>query len=133
MVTNDNWGDLSTDDQTVLSDNNLTPTDPAESALVMTLAPGEYTVIVRGVIDTTGIALVEAYDIDSVSGVMSDSKLANISTRGNVGRRSRRLNWRLHCWGFGHWFLQRYRPWPRAFSNGPGGQRMFWLIRGSTS
>lgn len=85
ITSNDNWGDLSTDDQTVLTDNDLAPLDPAESALVMTLDPGNYTAIVRGVGDTTGIALVEIYDLDTVSGTTTDSKLANLSTRGNVG------------------------------------------------
>jgi hypothetical protein len=84
IATNDNWMDLSSDDQTVLTDNNLAPTNPNESALVMTLDPGAYTAIVRGVNNTTGVALVEAYDVDNVSGVTPDSKLANISTRGNV-------------------------------------------------
>jgi hypothetical protein len=81
LVTNDNWMDLSADDQTTLNDNMLAPNDPAESALVMTLDPGVYTAIVRGVNDTTGVALVEVYDID---GGTTDSKLANISTRGFV-------------------------------------------------
>jgi len=81
LATNDNWMDLSTDDQTTLNDNNLAPGDPAESALVQTLDPGAYTAIVRGVNDTTGVALVEVYDIDAGT---TDSKLANISTRGFV-------------------------------------------------
>lgn len=79
--TNDNWMDLSADDQTTLNDFGLAPTEDAESALVMTLDPGEYTIIVRGVNDTTGVALVEAYDLDQGT---TDSKLANISTRGSV-------------------------------------------------
>ena len=49
----------------VLTDNNLAPTDDLESAIVTTLDPGAYTVIVRGVADTTGVGLVEAYDIDT--------------------------------------------------------------------
>jgi hypothetical protein len=81
IATNDNWMDLSTDDQTVLTDNGLAPTEDAESALVETLEPAAYTVIVRGVGDTTGVALVEAYDLDMGT---TDSKLANISTRGSV-------------------------------------------------
>jgi hypothetical protein len=82
IATNDNWMDNSAADQMVLTDNQLAPTDDAESALVQTLAPGEYTAIVRGVGDTTGVALVEAYDLDMGT---TDSKLANISTRSNVG------------------------------------------------
>lgn len=81
VATNDNWMELSAEDQTVLTDNNLAPTEDAESALVQTLAPGEYTVIVRGLGDTSGVALVEAYDLDQGT---TDSKLANISTRGSV-------------------------------------------------
>ena len=42
ITTNDNWRDLSSDDQTVLTDNDLAPIDPAESAIVMTLDPGNY-------------------------------------------------------------------------------------------
>ena len=46
-----------------------------------TLAPGQYTVIVSGANNTTGVALVEAYDLDNGG---TDSNLANISTRSNV-------------------------------------------------
>ena len=81
IASNDNWMDNSAEDQMVLTDNNLAPTDDLESAIVMTLDPGAYTVIVRGLADTTGVGLVEAYDID---GSTTDSKLANISTRGFV-------------------------------------------------
>ncbi len=83
ITTNDNWMDNNADDQTTLNDNNLAPSDPNESAIVATLSPGEYTTIVRSADDTvTGVALVEIYDIDNGT---TDSKLANISTRGNVG------------------------------------------------
>ena len=81
IASNDNWMDNSAEDQMVLTDNNLAPTDDLESAIVMTLDPGAYTVIVRGLADTTGVGLVEAYDIDTST---TDSKLANISTRGFV-------------------------------------------------
>ena len=46
----------------------------------MTLAPGAYTAIVRGNGNTSGVALVEVYDLSQ--GV--DSKLANLSTRAFV-------------------------------------------------
>jgi hypothetical protein len=58
----------------------LSPTNPLESALLVTLDPGAYTAIVSGANDGTGIALVEAYDLDRTT----DAKLANISTRGFV-------------------------------------------------
>jgi hypothetical protein len=52
-----------------------------ESVILQTLAPGSYTVILRGVNDATGLAVVEMYDLAQAA----DSKLANISTRGFVG------------------------------------------------
>jgi hypothetical protein len=44
--------------------SGFAPTQPAESALQATLAPGSYTAIVRGEGGTTGIGLVEVYDLD---------------------------------------------------------------------
>ena len=81
IASNDNWQDNTAEDQMVLTDNSLAPTDDLESAVVMTLDPGAYTVIVRGLADTTGVGLVEAYNIDTST---TDSKFANISTRGFV-------------------------------------------------
>ena len=51
-----------------------------ESAILTTLVPGNYTAIVRGVNNGTGVGLVEAYDLDPAAG----SKLHNISTRAFV-------------------------------------------------
>ncbi len=82
VAINDNWMDNSSSEQSVLTSNGLAPTDPAESAIVATLDPGAYTATVFGVNDTTGIGLVEVYDLDNLG---TDSKLANISTRGAVG------------------------------------------------
>jgi hypothetical protein len=43
---------------------NLAPTDDRESAIVAPfLTPGNYTAIVRGKGDTTGVALIEAYNL----------------------------------------------------------------------
>ena len=42
------------------------PGDPNESAIVVDLPPGNYTAIVRGVSNTTGVALVEVYDLAPV-------------------------------------------------------------------
>src|SRR5207244_10793031 len=60
--------------------SGLAPTSPLESAIVATLQPGNYTAIVRGVNNTTGIALVECYELDSTA-----TRLVNVSTRGRVG------------------------------------------------
>ena len=58
----------------------IAPTNDAESALIATLAPGNYTAQIRGVNNTTGIGLSEAYDLS----LASAARLANISTRGFV-------------------------------------------------
>jgi len=86
IATNDNWqttqiGGIITSDQVAdIRASTLAPADPVESAIIATLDPGSYTVIVRGVNNTTGIGLVEVYDL----GESSPAKLANISTRGFV-------------------------------------------------
>ena len=59
----------------------LAPKNANEAATVQSLAPGSYTVMVSSEDASTGIALVEAYDISATA----NSTLANISTRGAVG------------------------------------------------
>jgi hypothetical protein len=78
LATNDNWRD--DPNQQHVIDSGLAPTNDLESALWGTINPGAYTVVVRGKNDTTGIALVEVYDLDQAV----DSQLANISTRGPI-------------------------------------------------
>ena len=56
--SNDNWR---TTQEAEINATTIAPTDDLEAALVTTLGPGGYTVIVRGVNDTTGVALVEVY------------------------------------------------------------------------
>jgi hypothetical protein len=76
--TNDNW-QTNANKQEII-DTTIPPTNPLESALLIRLEPGAYSAIVRGANNGTGIALVEAYDLDRTT----DSQLANISTRGLV-------------------------------------------------
>ena len=78
VVTNDNWRD--TQEEEIIN-TELAPADNLESAIVATLDPGAYTAIVRGKNGGTGVALVEAYDLDQTA----SSHLGNISTRGLVG------------------------------------------------
>ena len=61
--------------------SGLAPTNDAEAAIRLTLAPGSYTAVMHDETGGTGVGLVEAYDLSPTS----DSKLANISTRGFVG------------------------------------------------
>ena len=75
-ITNNNWRDTQ---EAEIQATGIPPTNDFEAAIVATLAPGSYTGVVRGNGDTTGIALVEVYDLDPTAG-----KLANISTRAFV-------------------------------------------------
>ena len=77
IMSNDNWKDSQ---QSEIEATGLAPTEDLESAIVATLAPGSYTVILRGQNSGTGIGLVEAYDLDAAA----QSSLANTSTRGFV-------------------------------------------------
>ena len=61
IASNDNWRDSQ---EAEIEATGIPPTDDAESAILSTLTPGAYTAIVRGVGDTTGVALVEAYNLN---------------------------------------------------------------------
>ncbi len=69
IASNDNWqhtiiGGIITSDQVqAIMDSGHAPTDPTESAIIATLPAGNYTAIVRGVSNTTGVALAEVYDL----------------------------------------------------------------------
>jgi hypothetical protein len=64
----------------VQNTGTLVPADTREAALVVTLSPGNYTAVVHGKNNTTGVALVEVYDLSPGS----NSLLHNLSTRGFV-------------------------------------------------
>ena len=76
--SNDNWKDTQ---QAAIAATNLAPPNYNESAILISLAPGNYTAIVRGKNNSTGVALVESYDMDQTVA----STVTNISTRGFVG------------------------------------------------
>ena len=78
LLANDDWKETQ---EQVIRDTMLAPTNDLESAIVAPLQPGAYTAIVRGKNNTTGIGLVEIYDLQRTP----SSKLANMSTRGSVG------------------------------------------------
>lgn len=79
IMANDNWRE---NQQTDIQNSGVPPENDSEAAIVATLPAGNsaYTAIVRGKNDTTGVGLIEAYDLDA----RADSRLANISTRGLV-------------------------------------------------
>lgn len=79
LASNDNWRDSQ---EEPIKATTIPPINDYDSALVQTLDPGAYTVILSGKGGTTGVGLVELYDLD----LGANSKLANISTRGVVGQ-----------------------------------------------
>ena len=86
LGSNDNWqttiigGIISSNQISDIQNSGHAPTADSESAIIANLAPGNYTAIVRGVANTTGVALVEVYDLEPDTA----SVLSNISTRGFV-------------------------------------------------
>jgi uncharacterized protein (TIGR03118 family) len=79
IESNDNW--MNSPERADIITSGLAPTDPHESAILKTLTAGtNYTAVLRGVNNTTGIGLVEVYDLEPTN----DTHLANISGRGFV-------------------------------------------------
>ena len=78
-VANNNWRDDPAQEAAVIA-SGIAPDNDLESAIDITLDPGSYTAIVRGNSDSSGLALVEVYDLSPGP----DSKLANLSTRASV-------------------------------------------------
>jgi phospholipase/lecithinase/hemolysin len=76
--TNDNWRDSQASE---IIATGIPPQNDLESAIVVTLSPGNYTAILAGRNETTGNGLVEVYDLEADTG----STLANLSTRGFAG------------------------------------------------
>jgi hypothetical protein len=78
ITTNDSW---QTDPgASELTANGIAPTNLQEAATVQTLAPGAYTAIISGKNNSTGIGLLEIYDLTAET----NSLVGNMSTRGFV-------------------------------------------------
>jgi hypothetical protein len=73
---NSGW---TSDEDNVLA-TGLPPTDSREAALVVTLPPGAYSVILKSATNASNTALFEVYDLDPAG----PSELVNISTRGRT-------------------------------------------------
>jgi len=78
IFINDNWKETQ---PAGIQATGLAPTYDAESAIRIALPPGNYTAILSGKNNTTGVGLVEVYDIEE--NVLST--LTGVSTRGFVG------------------------------------------------
>jgi hypothetical protein len=75
---NDNWPGNS--NAAEILGSGLAPTNPNESALLLSVPPGTYTAVVRGKDNRAGIGLVELYDLDTDG----PAQVVNISTRGFI-------------------------------------------------
>jgi hypothetical protein len=86
IASNDNWthtiiGGIITSNQfRDIINSGYVPNDERESAIIADLPAGNYTAIVRGVDNVTGVGLVEVYDLSPDSA----SILGNISSRSFV-------------------------------------------------
>jgi hypothetical protein len=69
IASNDDWqhtiigGIITADQVRDIQNSGHAPGDARESAIIANLPPGNYTAIVRGVNNTTGVGLVEVYDL----------------------------------------------------------------------
>jgi hypothetical protein len=78
-ITDDNWRDDPAQEAAIIA-TGIQPSNDLEAAIDATLSPGNYTAIVKGKNNTSGVGLVEVYDLSQAV----PSKLANISTRALV-------------------------------------------------
>jgi N-acetylneuraminic acid mutarotase len=79
-IMDDNWRDDPVQEAAIIVDG-IPPSNDLEAAIDANLDPGAYTAVVRGNGNTSGVALVEVYDLDRAA----LSKLGNISTRAFCG------------------------------------------------
>jgi len=84
IAINDDWGNAANAGE--IAQSGLAPSNALESAVLMTLNPGPYTAIVSGASNTTGVGIVEVYEIDAPW-----APVVNISTRGHVGTDNDRM------------------------------------------
>jgi acetyl esterase/lipase len=79
IAQNDNCSSLAVEEIPA----GLQPANGRESLISMTLPPGSYTAVLSGANGGSGVGLFELYDLDPAS-----SRIANISTRSEVGNES---------------------------------------------
>src|SRR5215211_458793 len=86
IASNNEWqttilgGVITSNQVSDIQNSGHAPAAASESAIIADLQPGNYTAIVRGVNNSTGVALVEVYDLSPAA----SSSLDNISTRSFV-------------------------------------------------
>jgi hypothetical protein len=86
VASNNDWrstqvgGIITGDQSTEIAASGVAPSNDLESAIIANLLPGSYTAVVRGLANTVGTGVVDAYDLSGASA----AKLANIATRGLI-------------------------------------------------
>jgi cytochrome c peroxidase len=78
LLQNDNWKDAQ---RSEIEGTPFEPGDDREAVIIASLPPAAYTAVLTGTNQSTGLGLLEIYDLDQTVA----SELANISTRGFVG------------------------------------------------
>lgn len=87
VVSNNNWGSSGAATTATLAATFLAtgafslPETSTDAAVVMDLAPGQYTALVTGAGTESGVALAEVYDAGGSAG---STRLVNLATRGRV-------------------------------------------------
>jgi hypothetical protein len=86
VATNDDWkvtqvgGIITANQSAEISASGFAPGNDLESAIIANLPPGSYTAVVRGVGNTIGTGVVDAYDLSTTS----SASLVNVATRGLI-------------------------------------------------
>jgi hypothetical protein len=74
MITNDNW--RTGGQETEIQQSGLAPSDDREAAIIRSVPAGNFTAIIRGANNTTGIGLVEVYDLGTVTNAAAEQEKA---------------------------------------------------------
>ncbi len=74
LQKNDDWR---SDKEAEIEETGAQPESDQEAAMVVTLAPGAYTAIVRGQGGTTGLGMVEVFHVPGAAGITGRLSKAN--------------------------------------------------------
>jgi len=81
ILSNDNWKDTQ---QSQIQATGLAPSNNLESAILATISPGNYSVILQGKGVGTGIGLVDVYALQGTAEISNFSVRAKVGTGNNV-------------------------------------------------
>jgi hypothetical protein len=81
ILSNDNWKDTQ---QSQIQATGLAPSNNLESAILATISPGNYSVILHGKGGGTGIGLGDVYALQGTAEISNFSVQANVGTGNNV-------------------------------------------------